>query len=121
MSVIKNHFLGHRQTWDVGSHAVCCVQVECDVGAPQVNYRESISRANDIRYQHKKQSGGSGQFAGEQQPGCVPVSICMCVVMKLAEGLAPFRQCWLRVGPPEALVRQCAFELSCVLQLAAHL
>jgi elongation factor G len=33
------------------------------VGAPQVNYRESISRPNDIRYQHKKQSGGSGQFA----------------------------------------------------------
>lgn len=41
------------------------LQVECDVGAPQVNYRESISRPNDIRYQHKKQSGGSGQFAGE--------------------------------------------------------
>jgi len=38
-------------------------KVECDVGAPQVNYRESISRANDIRYTHKKQSGGSGQFA----------------------------------------------------------
>jgi translation elongation factor EF-G len=38
-------------------------QVECDVGAPQVNYRESISRPNDIRYVHKKQSGGSGQFA----------------------------------------------------------
>jgi hypothetical protein len=33
------------------------------VGAPQVNYRESISRPNDIRYTHKKQSGGSGQFA----------------------------------------------------------
>jgi elongation factor G len=38
-------------------------KVECDVGAPQVNYRESISRASDIRYVHKKQSGGSGQFA----------------------------------------------------------
>jgi elongation factor G len=38
-------------------------KVECDVGAPQVNYRESISRPNDIRYVHKKQSGGSGQFA----------------------------------------------------------
>lgn len=33
------------------------------MGAPQVNYRESISRPNDIRYTHKKQSGGSGQFA----------------------------------------------------------
>lgn len=39
------------------------MQVECDVGAPQVNYRESISRPNEIRYVHKKQSGGSGQFA----------------------------------------------------------
>ncbi|KAF6266369.1 chloroplast elongation factor G [Scenedesmus sp. NREL 46B-D3] len=38
-------------------------KVECDVGAPQVNYRESISRPNEIRYVHKKQSGGSGQFA----------------------------------------------------------
>lgn len=33
------------------------------MGAPQVNYRESISRKADIRYVHKKQSGGSGQFA----------------------------------------------------------
>ncbi|KAL6771931.1 EFG1 [Auxenochlorella protothecoides x Auxenochlorella symbiontica] len=38
-------------------------RVECDVGAPQVNYREGISRASDVRYVHKKQSGGSGQFA----------------------------------------------------------
>lgn len=38
-------------------------KVECDVGAPQVNYRESISRQADVRYVHKKQSGGSGQFA----------------------------------------------------------
>ena len=29
----------------------------------QVNYRESISRIADIQYTHKKQSGGSGQFA----------------------------------------------------------
>jgi len=38
-------------------------KVECNVGAPQVNYRESISRSSDVRYVHKKQSGGSGQFA----------------------------------------------------------
>ena len=30
---------------------------------PQVNYRESISKLADVRYVHKKQSGGSGQFA----------------------------------------------------------
>lgn len=38
-------------------------KVECEVGAPQVNYREGISRPAEIRYVHKKQSGGSGQFA----------------------------------------------------------
>jgi elongation factor G len=37
--------------------------VDCKVGAPQVNYRESISRDAEIKYTHKKQSGGSGQFA----------------------------------------------------------
>lgn len=38
-------------------------KVECEVGAPQVNYREGISRQAEVRYVHKKQSGGSGQFA----------------------------------------------------------
>merc|ERR1712216_918005 len=37
--------------------------VECDMGAPQVNYRESISKTASVKYTHKKQSGGSGQFA----------------------------------------------------------
>ncbi|MDG1861362.1 MAG: elongation factor G, partial [SAR324 cluster bacterium] len=34
------------------------------VGAPQVNYREAITTAADYDYLHKKQTGGSGQFAG---------------------------------------------------------
>ncbi|TQE14022.1 hypothetical protein C1H46_000316 [Malus baccata] len=38
-------------------------KVEANVGAPQVNYRESISRTSEVRYVHKKQSGGQGQFA----------------------------------------------------------
>jgi elongation factor G len=38
-------------------------KVECDVGAPQVNYRECITQPVQIKYSHKKQSGGSGQFA----------------------------------------------------------
>ncbi|NOZ42336.1 MAG: elongation factor G [Alphaproteobacteria bacterium] len=37
--------------------------VEANVGAPQVAYRESIAREVQIDYTHKKQSGGSGQFA----------------------------------------------------------
>jgi len=37
--------------------------VEANVGAPQVAYRETISRAHTETYTHKKQSGGSGQYA----------------------------------------------------------
>ena len=37
-------------------------KVECNVGAPQVAYRESFGREVEIDYTHKKQSGGSGQF-----------------------------------------------------------
>ena len=38
-------------------------KVEADIGAPQVNYRESISKSAKTTYSHKKQSGGSGQYA----------------------------------------------------------
>ena len=38
-------------------------KVEVNVGAPQVAYREKITRAVDIDYTHKKQTGGTGQFA----------------------------------------------------------
>jgi len=38
-------------------------KVEANIGAPQVAYRETISRVADVDYTHKKQTGGSGQFA----------------------------------------------------------
>jgi elongation factor G len=38
-------------------------KVEANVGAPQVAYRETITRAIEHDYTHKKQTGGSGQFA----------------------------------------------------------
>ncbi len=38
-------------------------KVEVNVGAPQVAYRETITRKTDIDYTHKKQTGGTGQFA----------------------------------------------------------
>ena len=38
-------------------------KVDANVGAPQVAYRETISKETDIDYTHKKQTGGSGQFA----------------------------------------------------------
>merc|ERR1712176_1513337 len=37
--------------------------VEANVGAPQVSYREAITSAAEVDYTHKKQSGGSGQYA----------------------------------------------------------
>lgn len=38
-------------------------KVDANVGQPQVAYRETISQPYEIDYLHKKQSGGSGQFA----------------------------------------------------------
>jgi elongation factor G len=38
-------------------------KVECSVGAPQVAYRETITQPFEGWYTHKKQSGGSGQYA----------------------------------------------------------
>jgi len=38
-------------------------KVDANVGAPQVAYRETITRASEIDYTHRKQTGGAGQFA----------------------------------------------------------
>jgi elongation factor G len=38
-------------------------KVDANIGAPQVAYREKISRAVTKEYTHKKQTGGSGQYA----------------------------------------------------------
>ncbi|POF31572.1 elongation factor G [Roseibium marinum] len=38
-------------------------KVEANIGAPQVAYRETITKVAEVDYTHKKQSGGSGQFA----------------------------------------------------------
>ena len=38
-------------------------KVDANVGQPQVAYRETISKTAEVDYTHKKQTGGSGQFA----------------------------------------------------------
>jgi elongation factor G len=38
-------------------------KVEANIGAPQVAYRETLGRAAEIDYTHKKQTGGTGQYA----------------------------------------------------------
>jgi len=38
-------------------------KVECTVGAPKVSYREAPTRETPFNYKHRKQTGGSGQYA----------------------------------------------------------
>ncbi|MBS0535692.1 MAG: elongation factor G [Proteobacteria bacterium] len=38
-------------------------KVDANIGAPQVAYREKITKPAEVDYTHKKQTGGSGQFA----------------------------------------------------------
>src|SRR6202034_2939423 len=38
-------------------------KVDANIGAPQVAYREKLTRRTEINYTHKKQTGGTGQFA----------------------------------------------------------
>lgn len=43
-------------------HVFGVVQVDAEVGAPRVNYRETITKRANFDYLHKKQSGGQGQY-----------------------------------------------------------
>jgi len=38
-------------------------KVDATIGAPQVAYRETLTRKTEVDYTHKKQTGGTGQFA----------------------------------------------------------
>jgi elongation factor G len=38
-------------------------KVDANIGAPQVAYRETLTKKAEVDYTHKKQTGGTGQFA----------------------------------------------------------
>ncbi len=89
-------------------------KVEANVGQPQVAYRETITKAADIDYNHKKQSGGSGQFARikfrviPQEPGegyafesqIVGGNIPKEYIPGVEKGLNSIRETGLLVGFP---------------------
>lgn len=89
-------------------------KVEANIGAPQVAYRETITRESDIDYTHKKQSGGSGQFARikfrvvPQEPGegysfesqIVGGSIPKEYIPGVEKGINSIRETGLLVGFP---------------------
>ncbi|MFO0959676.1 MAG: elongation factor G [Isosphaeraceae bacterium] len=46
-------------------------KVECQIGMPKVSYREAPTRVTEYNYKHRKQTGGSGQYAhvvGQMEP-----------------------------------------------------
>ena len=89
-------------------------KVEANIGQPQVAYRETITREADIDYTHKKQSGGSGQFARikmrviPQEPGfgyefeskIVGGNIPKEYIPGVEKGLRSIRETGLLVGFP---------------------
>merc|ERR1711924_440446 len=85
--------------------------VECDVGAPQVNYRESISKPATVKYTHKKQSGGSGQFAdfefvSEIKGGAVPKEY----IPGVTKGLQDMMGAGIMAGFPVVDVKATLFD-----------
>lgn len=89
-------------------------KVEANIGQPQVAYRETITRETEIDYTHKKQSGGSGQFArikmivAPQEPGLgyefenkiVGGAIPKEYIPGVIKGLDSIRDAGLMVGFP---------------------
>jgi elongation factor G len=89
-------------------------KVEANIGQPQVAYRETLTKSADIDYTHKKQSGGSGQFARvkfrviPQEPGVgyefesqiVGGSIPKEYIPGVEKGIDSIRETGLLVGFP---------------------
>ena len=65
-------------------------KVDANVGAPQVAYRETLSRPVTIDYTHKKQTGGSGQFArSEDRVRTAAAGLRLCIRERRGRRLHP--------------------------------
>ena len=67
-------------------------KVEANIGQPKVAYRETITREANIDYTHKKQSGGSGQFARIKMNVMPQRSRAAVTNLKARLSAAPFRR-----------------------------
>ena len=80
-------------------------KVEANIGAPQVAYREKITRPVTVDYTHKKQTGGSGQFARVKIIVAPGEPTCRFYVRERdrrrrgAEGIHPRRREGARIRP----------------------
>jgi hypothetical protein len=63
------------------------MQVDCEVGRPKVNYRETIQRRAEFDYLHKKQSGGSGACVQLAEADACHETVC-------AQRLRAGAECW---------------------------
>jgi elongation factor G len=89
-------------------------KVEANIGAPQVAYRETITKPYTLVYVHKKQTGGSGQFAKiklaitPQEPGAgfefessiVGGSVPKEYIPGVEKGIKSVREAGMLVGFP---------------------
>src|SRR5260221_3269150 len=65
-------------------------KVDANIGAPQVAYREKITRVTTVDHTHKKQTGGSRQFApGKNGAGPTQPGTGFEVVNKMVGGSGP--------------------------------
>jgi elongation factor G len=67
-------------------------EIDVELGQPTVNYRETITKRADFDYLHKKQTGGSGQYAGvigyvEPIPGLKPNEYVPCKFINKTTGM----------------------------------